>query len=165
MTNLTDELKNMKSFFKIELNKVGLEKYSFHYALMAEVSGIEKHDERNPLGKKWLQNPWRSGHRPDSFEPQFHNIVDFSMLVAPMPFPGMCRDIDGQPVDNRGLYEQFEERNGFSLFIYEWVSDDKYAAAEPLYVSKEIREREVTLLYYQGQLYLIPSRHPNGRQC
>ena len=107
MTNLTDELNNMKCFFKIELNKVGLERYSFHYAIMADVSGFGKNDHRNPLGKKWLQNPWcnpgRGNKRPDDFEPQFHNIVDFSMLVAPMPFPGMCRDIGGQPVDNRGL--------------------------------------------------------------
>ena len=88
MTNLSDELKNMKSLFKIELNKVGLERYSFQYANMAEVSGFGKHDERNPLGKKWITNPWGGGpgnKRPDDFEPDFHNIADFSMLTAPMP--------------------------------------------------------------------------------
>ena len=95
-----------------------------------------KNAEKNPLGKKWLMNPFcnagRGNKRPDDFEPQFHDIVDFSMLVAPMP----------DPANNREIYEQFEERNGFSLFIYEWVVDDKYVAPERLYVSKEIRERE-----------------------
>ena len=54
------------------------------------------------------------------------------------------------PANNREIYEQFEERNGMSLFIYEWVVDEKYAAPERLYVSKEIREREERILGFMG---------------
>ena len=52
-----------------------------------------------------------------------------------------------------------------ALFINEWVVDENYGAAERLYTSKVIREREVTLLYHEGQFYLIPDRHSNGRQA
>ena len=55
------------------------------------------------------------------------------------------------------------------MYVYEWHTHEQngetYSAPETLYISKKVRETEITLLYQDSRFYLIMDRPAYGREA